>query len=84
MMYVDTVHYPQSNRQWIEPERTGRVILALGGGPDPSLRDRDRLPAVMIIMMIIMVILSMIISAVKRSIGSTTGCTITEKAPSPY
>ena len=40
---TDAVH-PLSNRQWIEPERTGRVVLALGRGPDPSLRDRDRLP----------------------------------------
>ena len=29
---------------WIEPEGTGRVILALRGGPDAALGDSDGLP----------------------------------------
>ena len=37
------------NGGWIKPERTGRVVLALRGGPDAVLGDGDGLPLLLLL-----------------------------------
>lgn len=34
---------------WVEPERTGRVVLALRGCPDAGLGDGDGLPLLLLL-----------------------------------